>query len=151
VPQWRPTEHETAEGSPVAELVTERGAYAAAMDGQYLADGLAAVWRSIARANEYVDRRAPWKLAKDPGSRQELEHTLATLAWLLAWQAVLVCPVMPAKAQELWEQLGAPGEVSAVRWGEDADPTRLLDPTGWRVRKGKPLFPKEAEREKVSQ
>jgi methionyl-tRNA synthetase len=45
---------------------------------------------------------------------------------------------MPAKAQELWIQLGGPQVVSAQRFGD----LGALDPTGWRVRKGAPLFPK---------
>jgi methionyl-tRNA synthetase len=47
--------------------------------GFLLHDALRAVWQTIARANEYVDRQAPWKLAKDPASRAALESTLATL------------------------------------------------------------------------
>ena len=36
--------------------------------GFLLHDALRAVWLTIARANEYVDRQAPWKLAKDPAT-----------------------------------------------------------------------------------
>jgi methionyl-tRNA synthetase len=46
---------------------------------------------------------------------------------------------MPEKAQELWSQLGAPGKVAERRF----DSLIGLDPTGWQVRKGEPLFPKE--------
>jgi hypothetical protein len=46
---------------------------------------------------------------------------------------------MPKKAQELWTQLGAPGVVADQRF----DQLDTLDTTGWRVRKGDSLFPKE--------
>jgi methionyl-tRNA synthetase len=46
---------------------------------------------------------------------------------------------MPVKAQELWRQLGAPGDVADQRF----DSLESLDAGGWRVAKGEPLFPKE--------
>lgn len=119
-------------------------AYHAAMDGRdgfLLHEGLQAVWRSVARGNEYVDRQAPWKLAKDPGQRVALEETMAALVRHLARHAVLLAPFMPAKAQALWEQLGAPGTVISQR----ADRLQAIDASGWNVTKGAPLFPKERE------
>jgi methionyl-tRNA synthetase len=92
----------------------------------------------VARANEYVDRQAPWKMAKDPSQRAALEETLATLILDLAWQAAHLCPFMPGKAEELWRQLGAPGSVHQQRFASLGQ----LDPTGWQVTKGPPLFPK---------
>jgi methionyl-tRNA synthetase len=116
--------------------------YHAAMDGSkgfLLHEALRVVWQSVVRGNEYVDRRAPWKQAKDPAQRGELEITLASLVRQLARQAVLVAPFMPVKAQELWRQLGAPGDVADQRF----DSLVSLDAGGWRVEKGEPLFPKE--------
>jgi len=116
--------------------------YHTAMDGTrgfLLHDALRIVWQGVTRGNEYVDRRAPWKQAKDPALRGELETTLASLIRQLARQAVLVAPFMPERAQELWSQLGAPGTVAEQRY----DALVALDVAGWRVRKGEPLFPKE--------
>ncbi len=101
-------------------------------------EALRALWLTIARANEYVDRQAPWKLAKDSGQRDALDETLASLMRQLVRQAVAVAPFIPERAEELWRQLGAPGSVRDQRF----DTT--LSPTGWRVNKGAPLFPKEA-------
>jgi len=120
-------------------------AYAAAMDGSrgyLLHEALRALWQTVQRANEYVDRQAPWKLAKDPARRAELETTLASLVRGLARQAVHLSPFMPGKAEELWAQLGAPGRAADVR----LDAAASLDATGWRVTKGAPLFPKEDAR-----
>jgi len=74
-----------------------------------LHDALKSIWQTVARANEYVDRQAPWKLAKDPASRAALESTLASLVRQLARQAVYLWPFMPKKSEELWKSLGAPG------------------------------------------
>lgn len=107
--------------------------------GFLLHDALRAVWLTIARANEYVDRQAPWKLAKDPALRAELESTLATLMRQLTRQAMYVWPFMPNKAEELWKALGAPGSLGEMRFsGLDK-----LNPTGWKVDKGPSLFPKK--------
>lgn len=106
--------------------------------GFLLHEALKAVWLTVARGNEYVDRQAPWKLAKDPADRAALEATLATLMRQLARQAVYLFPFMPGKAEELWKTLGAPGPVSAMRF----DSAAKLDPTGWKVEKVAPLFPK---------
>jgi methionyl-tRNA synthetase len=112
--------------------------------GFMLHDALRAVWLTIARGNEYVDHQAPWKLAKDPALRGELESTLAALMRQLTRQAVYLWPFMPNKAEELWKALGAPSSLRDMRFnGLDK-----LNPTGWKVEKGPSLFPKkEAEAE----
>jgi methionyl-tRNA synthetase len=118
-------------------------AYHSALDGPagyLLHEGLKAIWGSVGRGNEFVDRQAPWKLAKDPASRGELESTLASLCRHLARQCVALFPYMPDKVTELWRALGGPGEVSDQRFAGIFD----LDVTGWRVSKGAPLFPKES-------
>jgi methionyl-tRNA synthetase len=135
VPDGARTESDQQDEADVAD-------YHAVMDGTrgfLLHEALKIIWQGVTRGNEYVDRRAPWKQAKDPNQRGELEITLASLVRQLARQAVLVAPFMPEKAQELWLQLGAPGTVAEQRF----DALTRLDPTGWQVRKGEPLFPKE--------
>ena len=125
-------------------LAFEASRYHEAMGDLLLHEALAAAWRVVARANEYVDRQAPWKLARDPAARPELELTLAALAFVLAHIAVMIAPFMPGKAEELWQQLGAPGSVHEVRWSADLTAvTPSLAPDGWRVHKGAPLFPRE--------
>jgi methionyl-tRNA synthetase len=135
VPPSPPGELDAADESSISE-------YHAAMDGRdgYLLHvALRAVWASIGRGNEYVDRRAPWKQAKVAEESGALDETLASLIRLLARQCVLLSPFMPEKAAELWSRLGAAGQVSEQRFSDLA----RLDPTGWVVKKGPSLFPKE--------
>jgi hypothetical protein len=47
---------------------------------------------------------------------------------------------MPAKCQELWQQIGGLGEVADQRFQN----VTSLDVTGWKVAKGASLFPKPA-------
>jgi methionyl-tRNA synthetase len=107
-----------------------------------LDEGLDIVWQSVANGNEYVDRQAPWRLAKDPNQRAELETTLGSLVRHLARHCLLLAPYMPLKAATLWRQLGAPGDVHDQRFGQ----LERLDVSGWRVTKGEPLFPKLGDR-----
>jgi methionyl-tRNA synthetase len=136
---------EIARSAPWIE--TARNEYASAMNRQLLHEALAAAWRAVARTNEYVDRQAPWKLAKDPERRAELELTLATLTWSLAWFAVMTFPFMPGKAERLWEMLGAPGALGDFVW-PPAGGAGLISPSAWRVSRGESLFPRE-EKPKV--
>jgi methionyl-tRNA synthetase len=122
-----------------AEDARDIADYVDAMNEQLLHRGLEAVFRNVNGANEYVTLQAPWKLARDPGSAAVLDETLATLARKLAIQTVLLAPFMPAKAQAVWEQLGGPGAVADQRLATLAQ----LDPSGWTVTKGAPLFPRE--------
>jgi methionyl-tRNA synthetase len=121
----------------------ELDAFHAAMDGRQgflLHEALRRAMASVTRGNEYVQTMQPWALAKSPDTRAALDTTLGTLARSLARQAVMLFPFVPAKAQDLWERLGAPGRVEDQRF----DSLMQLDATGWRVRKGEPLFPKPA-------
>jgi methionyl-tRNA synthetase len=119
---------------------TDLGEYHDAMQGNLLHEALKSLWRTIARANEFVDRQAPWKLAKDPAQAAELDRTLGSLARQLVRQCVHIAPFTPTKAEDLWARLGGPGSVHDQRF----DGLASVDPTGWRVTKGAPLFPKEA-------
>ena len=115
---------------------------ATAMDGSrgyLLHEGLAAIWRTTARANEFVQSSQPWALAKDPAQRDALLTVLGTLGRSLARQAIAIAPFMPTKAQALWEALGAPGAVHTRLWPTLAP----IDASGWRVTKGAALFPRE--------
>ena len=120
---------------------TDLGEYHDAMQANLLHEALKSLWRTIARANEFVDRQAPWKLAKDPAQAAELDRTLGSLARQLVRQCVHIAPFTPTKAEDLWSRLGGPGSVHDQRFDQLAS----VDPSGWRVIKGAPLFPKEAK------
>ena len=87
-----------------------------------------AIVKNASVANVFVDRMAPWTLRKeDP---EKAESSLATLCQWLAWIARWMVPIMPTKAQELWQMLGQSGAVDQRPWpGIPAAGTwRDLDP-----------------------
>jgi methionyl-tRNA synthetase len=79
-------------------------------------------------------------LSKSVESREALEGVLGALIRALARQCVMLHPFIPGKAQEAWTQIGGPGLLDDRR----LDALKTIDATGWRVKKGAPLFPKPA-------
>jgi methionyl-tRNA synthetase len=101
--------------------------------------GLARVWSFIGLLNRFIVQNEPWKLSQDPGRRWALDSVLYTVAEGLRIVGVLVAPVMPRSATELWKRLGLgsnPGAASLqhVTWGE-------LKP-GIAIARGESLFPR---------
>ena len=86
-------------------------------------------------ANGYIEAREPWKLANDPGRRDELDEVLASLIRSLIVLSALLLPVMPKKMNELAAGLGltaVPSLKEAVK----------ISPGGLSIKRMTPLFPK---------
>ena len=69
---------------------------------------LQAVWELVAQANEYIEKTAPFKLAKDPAQAKRLDVILALLAETLRRLSVLVQAALPFTAEKIRAQLGLP-------------------------------------------
>src|SRR5262252_4701118 len=81
----------------------------------------------------------PWDLAKDPGQRQTLNAVLYRAAESLRWLAVMLYPVMPTSAEQIYQQLGMDDDAGKIdprqlRWGGAA--------AGNEIREVAPLFPR---------
>ena len=83
-------------------------------------EALAAIWALIARANVYIEKQAPWTLAKNE-QKEQLALVLNNLFEVLKTAASLVAPFMPETAARMNSQLNAGGE---------------------KVAKAEPLFPR---------
>src|SRR5688572_7307885 len=68
-------------------------------------DALVTTWNLIARANQYVDQTAPFKLAKDPAQAARLDEVLYNLAEVCRIIALLISPVLPDTSAKILEQL----------------------------------------------
>lgn len=120
-----------------AEGTRAVAAYEAAMERLDLRGGAEAAWSLVAAANLYIQRTAPWSLAKE-GRDPELDAALAALARTLWRLAVLATPFVPGKAQLIWAALGCGGSAAAAPWAALAAP-----PTGGQsVTPPGVLFPK---------
>lgn len=101
-------------------------------------NALADIFTVISRANKYIDETTPWVLAKDEALKPRLADVLYNLLDTVRICSILLSPVMPSTATEIWEQIGAASET--VSW-EAAGSIGLL-PDGVTVRKGRVLFPR---------
>ncbi len=92
------------------------------------------IWEIVKSANVYVERSAPWNLAKSDTER--LSQVLTSLYETLGCVASLIYPFMPGASAEMNRQLGIeePG-LGIRRWG---DAGRFGN-----IKKGDPLFPKK--------
>ena len=72
-------------------------------------------WELVREANRFAEAQAPWNLAKDPEKRVELEVTVYGLLETMRHLSVLLFPVMPGKAEEMWAQLGIPDRIDTVQ------------------------------------
>lgn len=136
------------EPGPEEELDAELKAQAAGLfpqvearlDALNYSDALAAIWEFIAKTNSYVDRSAPWDLAKETLLEERLRTVLYNCLESLRQTAILVWPVMPSACEKLWSQLGMAGPLAderipeALQWGGLAP--------GGRVTKAEGLFPR---------
>ena len=112
--------------------------YGEAMDALLLHRGAAAAWELVSEANAFVERQAPWALAK-AGNTVALDATLAALARCLARLAALTGPFMPGAAATLWAALGLEGSPGAAGAWNVALAPKL---EGAATHKIPPLFPK---------
>jgi methionyl-tRNA synthetase len=87
----------------------------AAMAAFDLNAAVEAVWVLVRVANRYIEARSPWALARDPARRGELDEVLYGLVETLRYLSVLLHPVMPGKAEEIWTQAGFPGSLEDQR------------------------------------
>jgi methionyl-tRNA synthetase len=101
--------------------------------------GIAAVMNAVRSGNRYLERTAPWTLAKK-GETERLNTVLFTAADALRQVSVLLAPVMPEKMAQLRSALGFEGdEVNANIAGLRSRKGALV---GHRVRDTAGLFPR---------
>jgi methionyl-tRNA synthetase len=108
--------------------------------------GINAIMDFCKRINGYVTETEPWKVAKEPDRKVELDAILYNTADALRALAVLLHPVMPESTEKLWQSLGANASIGKIadqkisevaRWGQL--------PAGSKVTKTEVLFPRLEE------
>jgi methionyl-tRNA synthetase len=94
----------------------------------------------VTNVDIFIDEHEPWRLAKDPDKRMELNAVLYTAAECLRILSLYIYPFMPSTAKNISEQLGINVAFDSallsqeVKWGELQSGTKIL--------KGSALFPR---------
>jgi methionyl-tRNA synthetase len=95
----------------------------------------------VREANGYLETRQPWKAAKDPARKAEVDTTLHTCCEVLRIAALLFAPFIPRAAAEILTRLGLEGALERARLPRDAA-WKAVDIVGLETTKGAPLFPR---------
>jgi methionyl-tRNA synthetase len=96
------------------------------------------MWVLVRRANQYLEERQPWKLAKQDDAQSTLDTTLWSAAEATRLIGLFIAPYLPETSNRIMDQLG----LSPV---DDGDWIRK---GGWgevefgRVEPAGPLFPR---------
>lgn len=116
-----------------------RGRVEEAMTDLALQDALAAIWELFDQVNLYIDRQAPWSLAK-----LDDKAPLARVVWgvmeSLRVAAIMASFAVPELSQKMWDQIGDAAPLSAQRWTDTvwgADRSRTFN-----TRKVGPIYPR---------
>ncbi len=116
------------------------------MDELRFSDALDQVWKIVSRANKYIDETEPWKLAKDPAKKDQLDAVMAHLAESLRLIALLIQPVMTHAPLQIFGQLGLDHENDdhkLVQWGALPAGVKVVE-------QGTPIFPRLDAEEEVA-
>jgi methionyl-tRNA synthetase len=108
------------------------------LEGNHLQGALLEIWSLVARANQYVEQTAPFKMAKDPAKAGRLDEVLYNLAEVCRVLAVLLWPFLPGTSSKIYGQLGLPGspdKFAESAWGGLEQ--------GHKIGASSPLFPKK--------
>ena len=103
-------------------------------------DNLQAIGELVSLCDEYIDKAAPWKLAKNPDDAPKLKTVLNNAIRALRLLAISLHPFMPQTTEQLARQLGYHFDfskaipASAYQW--DSPVADLA------IAKGAPLFPR---------
>ncbi|MCS6297030.1 MAG: methionine--tRNA ligase [Nitrospira sp.] len=130
------------QGNPTQDLSDKAGGMVGSVIG-YLAllnftKALEAIWDLVQSTNQYIDRTAPWKLAKQPDAKAQLDEVLFHLAAVLKTLGIILHPFMPSKCEEILRQIGLGWNPS---FSLDAA-TDWKDLRGRTIAKGTSLFPR---------
>ena len=135
-----PTERENSDADCDLKTMasTLRDRYEAEMEHFQFQNALEQIFKTIQRANKYIDENAPWTLAKDQGNRARLAAVMYNLLETVRICAVLLTPFMPDSAEKIFDQIGA---CPCCRTWEKANVWGSLRPDVT-VHKGEALFPR---------
>jgi methionyl-tRNA synthetase len=121
--------------------------YEEAMEKMEFSVALSSIWQLVSRTNKYIDETQPWNLAKAEESKPKLASVMVHLAESLRRIAVLLQPFLTRTPKEIFKQLGITDET--LKTWESLEQFGII-PSGTKVEKGQPIFPRLEIEEEVS-
>lgn len=104
-----------------------------AMEAFDLSTAVESAMELVRKVDGYINVTEPFKLAKDPAKKTELDGILYECVEAVRIASLLLWPILPAKMEELWKALGLGLDASAVGHGASAGTgtCRLADLARW--------------------
>ena len=107
----------------VSVLKHARDEFLRRFDNYEFSQALETLWTVIARIDKMISDAKPWELIKDENQAETLNAVLYRSTETLRWLCVLLYPVMPEAARNIYNQIGLSEEVSKTNpenliWGE---------------------------------
>lgn len=124
------------DGQEIVSVVTHaRDEFLRRFDNFEFSQALETVWTVIARIDKMISDAKPWELAKDERQAETLNAVLYRASETLRWLAVLLYPVMPESAKNIYAQIGLSDDISkldpaSLTWGELAVGTKIGETAG---------------------
>ncbi|CAI4032611.1 Methionine--tRNA ligase [Nitrospira tepida] len=101
------------------------------------------IWKIVQACDQYIEKTAPWVLAKDQNKKVQLNRVLYRAADTLRLLCIHIYPFMPQTAEEMARQLGL-----SISFEDKFKKTPVTElfwnrfPANTKVNKGNPLFPR---------
>jgi methionyl-tRNA synthetase len=111
-------------------------------------DAVLSSWTLLDAVNRLIVETEPWKLAKDPARRGDLERVMHEAAEGLRHVAAMLAPVMPGTAREIWRRLGLSGDPFSTQLADAGPEGHARVSVAWEfpsegpVQHGHGLFPR---------
>ncbi len=124
------------DGQEIVSVVTHaRDEFLRRFDKFEFSQALETVWTVIARIDKMISDAKPWELAKDERQAETLNAVLYRASETLRWLAVLLYPVMPDAAKNIYAQIGLGDDITkldpaSLTWGELAIGTKIGETIG---------------------
>lgn len=104
-------------------------------DNFEFSQGLETIWTVIARVDKLISDSKPWELIKDEKQAETLNAVLYRASETLRWLCVLLYPVMPESAKNIYSQIGLGEDIANLdpanlKWGELAAGTKIGETVG---------------------
>ena len=97
--------------------------------------GLETLWTVIARVDKLISDAKPWELIKDDKQAETLNAVLYRACETLRWLSILLYPVMPESAKNIYGQIGLGDDIASsdpanLKWGELVARTKIGETVG---------------------
>ncbi len=101
-------------GEIVSVVEHARDEFIRRFDNFEFSQALETVWTVIARVDKMISYAKPWVLIKDEEQTETLNAVLYRATETLRWLAVMLYPVMPDAAANIYRQIGLTDDVSKI-------------------------------------